>query len=67
MVSNLLLLGILLAFVWVGNGVHGQWRFKQARAAERAAAVMIRLDGYRGAVLVEKMARGRKWDFEKDD
>ena len=51
----------------MGNGVHGQWRFKQARAAERAAAVMIRLDGYRGAVLVEKRARGRKWDFEKND
>ena len=31
------------------------------------ASLMIRLDGYRGAVLVEEMARGEKWDFEKDD
>jgi hypothetical protein len=29
------------------------------------ASVMIRLDGYRGVVLVEEMARGQKWDFEE--
>jgi hypothetical protein len=29
------------------------------------ASLIIRLDGYRGAVLVEEMARGQKWDFEK--
>jgi hypothetical protein len=31
------------------------------------ATLMIRLDGYRGAILVEEMARGQKWDFEEDD
>jgi hypothetical protein len=29
------------------------------------ASLMIRRDGYRGAVLVEEMARGQKWDFEE--
>jgi hypothetical protein len=29
------------------------------------ASLIIRLDGYQGAVLVEEMARGQKWDFEK--
>jgi len=28
------------------------------------ASLMIRLDGYRGVVLVEEMARGQTWDFE---
>ena len=28
------------------------------------ASLMIRLDGYRGVVLIEEMARGHKWDFE---
>ena len=31
------------------------------------ASVMIRLDGYRGVVLVEEMARGQKWDFEEGE
>ena len=30
------------------------------------ASLMIRLDGYRGAVLVEERARGQKWDFDED-
>lgn len=30
------------------------------------ASVMIRLDGYRGTVLVEEVARGEKWDFTAD-
>jgi hypothetical protein len=29
------------------------------------ASLMIRLDGYKGVVLIEETARGQMWDFEE--
>jgi hypothetical protein len=54
--------------VWIASAEKPRQYGTICSVAYRAlASLMIRLDGFRGAVLVEEMARGRKWDFEKDD
>jgi hypothetical protein len=55
--------------VWIASAEHSKRYGRVCSVDNRAvalASVMIRLDAYRGTVLVEEAARGVTWDFDAD-
>jgi hypothetical protein len=54
--------------VWIASAEDSRQYGKICSVDYRASAsLMIRLDGYRGVVLVEEAAHGAKWGFDRDD
>ena len=55
--------------VWIASAENSKRYGRVCSVDHRAvtlASVMVRIDGYRGTVLVEEAARGVKWDFDAD-